>query len=111
MENIPDNWGPLVTKKLDYCTLTASFSPDQLRDISKFRSLQICHANSSLEAASTDVSDERRKEKEEDLARAEARRKSADLVAGWTHTSAHKKRYCLTNQLCSNFLTILDRNF
>ena len=39
VQKMPDNWGPLVSNRLDYSTSTASFSQHQLRDISKYQAL------------------------------------------------------------------------
>ena len=42
VQKMPDNWGPLVSNKMDYSSSTASFSQHQLRDISKYYCLDIC---------------------------------------------------------------------
>ena len=55
-QNIPENWGPLVTKKLQFNTDIALFNQDQWNEISIYQKcIRICHNNNNqlekLEAA------------------------------------------------------------
>ena len=42
-QNIPENWGPLVTKKLQFNTDIALFNQDQWNEISIYQCIRISH--------------------------------------------------------------------
>ena len=88
IQKIPENWGPLVTKKLQFGTEIALFSQDQFNEISKqffWVERFYCFLFIS-ESTLKDENDD--KSSKEDLIE-----KSKQLTQGWTHSKEHQKRF------------------
>ena len=89
IQKIPENWGPLVTKKLQFGTEIALFSQDQFNEISmKIKTFIFIFSTFILFLEST------LKAEDNDTSSKEAlQEKSKQLIQGWTHSKEHQKRF------------------
>ena len=87
----PQNWGPLVSKKLQFGTDVALFSKDQWGDIGENFYKPYFIINDLLQAGAihqkVDVDKARSQKNKDDL-----QMKSKESTEGWSNTKEHKKK-------------------